>query len=101
MRFRSESCAAASGPGRADRLELRVENEQGTGLAKVIHSLTQITHTFSMVRWGSSTQVIHNAGGRLEATVGLRRVQRARSGARAVIHNHPSLRVRFSTAVWT
>ena len=60
MRFRSDSCTVASGPGQAGRLELRVENEQEIGLGKVIHSLTQITHTFSGDGEGSFPQLVHS-----------------------------------------
>lgn len=62
MRFRSDSCTAASGPGQAGRLELRVENEQEIGLGKVIHSITQITHTFSGDAEGTFPQLVHSPG---------------------------------------
>ena len=100
MRFRSDSCTAASGPGQAGRLELRVENEQEIGLGKVIHSHTQITHTFSGDGEGIFPQLVHSPGADRSSAGGSKEGKRARSGAREVLHNFPSLRVRFSTAVW-
>jgi len=40
--------------------KLRLEEEQGTGLAAVFHSLTQVTHSFFCGRRWTSAQVLHN-----------------------------------------
>ena len=64
MRFGSVTCAAASGVGRGRRPELRVEKQQGTGLATVIHSPTQLAHMLSTGGQGTSAQVLHRQPGK-------------------------------------
>ena len=80
---------------------MRVENEQEIGLGEVIHSITQITHTFSGDGEGSFPQLVHSPALIVRRRGDRKEGKRARSGAREVGHNFPSLRVRFSTAVWT
>jgi hypothetical protein len=80
---------------------LRIENEQGIDLDRVIHSITQITHTFSGGDRGGFPQVVHRPDAGSTPAGDREKGKRARSGAREVLDNLPSLRVRFSTVVWT
>jgi hypothetical protein len=80
LRFGSDACAAASGVGNEGALELRIEFEQGPGLERVIHSLTQLAHMVSTGAVGGSAQVVHTAGqpgARGVAAVGRRRSMQA------------------------